>query len=341
MPTPSNFVPRPATTVYGRGVTLKDCAAALRTVCACWLLCTPAACDGSSAPPSQDDPPLAVPDDTKSPPAAATKPLEPAQPDTAQEAAPPEPETPRLPTSPYKVLLLGDSYIATGLGALLERELDAHPHIDAYRRGKSSSGLARPDFFDWQWEGRRQVELRSPDMVVVLVGGNDGQDMSSQSGQRKRVPWDTDAWKTEYRMRMDAFLAALSAPGRKIVWLALPRTNTNKFESKLRIIRAVQREAVEAFGEDATYLETSPFLEADDGSLMSTAIVGKARAPVELRADDGIHFTMAGSEFLAAALAPRVVEALGLPPASELETTPAPEPAQAPAPEAEPTAKSG
>src|SRR5690606_15905590 len=109
----------------------------------------------------------------------------------------------------------GDSLAATGFGALLERKLDAHPLIKCHRKGKSASGLARPDFFDWIAEGKRQVELRDPDLVVVIMGGNDGQDLTRPPrGGGKRVTWKDEAWADAYRERMDQFLHELQAPDR-------------------------------------------------------------------------------------------------------------------------------
>ena len=78
----------------------------------------------------------------------------------AADPASEKPAEPASPPGPYKVLILGDSLAATGFGALLERRLDAHPLVVCFRKAKSASGLARPDFFDWMKEGKRQVDLR-------------------------------------------------------------------------------------------------------------------------------------------------------------------------------------
>ena len=216
---------------------------------------------------------------------------------------------PRVPSpdAPLKVLILGDSLAATGFGALLERTLDDHPDVRAFRRGKSSSGLARPDFFDWMAESKRQVELRQPDLVVVIMGGNDGQDLTESRGGA-RVRWNTPQWRDAYAERVRAFVAAVHGSGANLLWLGLPRTGTVKFERKLELIRAVQQEVVASAG--ATYIDTSPFLLDDDGHLLREAPVGSQSRPQRLREDDGIHFTMGGSRFFAAKVYPAVLEAL-------------------------------
>ncbi|MEZ4382483.1 MAG: DUF459 domain-containing protein [Nannocystaceae bacterium] len=210
----------------------------------------------------------------------------------------------------HTVLVLGDSLAATGFGALLERRLDGHPDITCYRKAKSSSGLARPDFFDWMGEAKRQVAARSPDVVVVIIGGNDGQDLAPQTGKGKRVRWKTDDWSEAYRERVAKFLDEIRGDGRKVLWLGLPKTGTVSFEKKLDLIREVHQNAM-ADLDDVEYLDTIQFFVDDDGNLRKTADVGRKKN-AELRADDGIHFTMAGSQYFADQVYPEVLRVLGV-----------------------------
>ncbi|HLT34981.1 MAG TPA: DUF459 domain-containing protein [Enhygromyxa sp.] len=219
------------------------------------------------------------------------------------------------PQGPRTVLILGDSLAATGFGALLEDKLDAHPDVVCYRKAKSASGLARPDFYDWFDQGPRQVEFRKPDMVVVVMGGNDGQDLPAWKGG-KRVLWGSADWPGAYRGRIDDFLGKITTPvegedAARVFWLGLPMMGMRSLEKKLVLIRQIQQEAVAALGPDAVYLDTTQFLVDENGQLLSSAPVkGKNR---ELRAEDGIHFTMSGSEFLADKVYPEILVALGLP----------------------------
>ncbi len=243
----------------------------------------------------------------------------PPEPAIADKELPEDPSPATDPERPRKVLILGDSLAATGFGALLERKLDAHPQVECFRKAKSATGLARPDFYDWETEARKQVETRSPDLVVVILGGNDGQDLTTRSGKGKRVPWKSDAWNDAYRTRISEFLKQIGAEERKVLWLGLPRSSLTSFEQKLKLIREVQSDAVAAIGATATYVDTTPFITDARGELLTTATVGKHKNQ-ELRADDGIHFTMAGSEFLADKVYPEVLRVLEIedaPPASK------------------------
>lgn len=84
-------------------------------------------------------------------------------------------------------------------------------------------------------------------------------------------------------------------------------------EKKLVLIRQVQKEAVEALGDTGMYFDTVPFVTNEDGEMLTTAKVGPKGKQQKLRAEDKIHFTMAGSEYLADHLYPQVLEVLALP----------------------------
>jgi hypothetical protein len=223
-----------------------------------------------------------------------------------------KPDDPAADTALRPILILGDSLAATGFGAVLERRLDETDGLVCYRKGKSASGLARPDFFDWFDEGKRQVDEREPELVVVILGGNDGQDLTRRKrSDDKRVRWKTEGWEDEYRRRMDAFIGEISAPGRKILWLGLPTMGITSFERKLELIRRIQKEAVEA-ADNATYLDTTPFMSDENGKMLTDAPVGDKRKPQPIRASDRIHFTMPGSHYFADHVYPDVLAALGL-----------------------------
>lgn len=208
-----------------------------------------------------------------------------------------------------KLLILGDSLAATGFGVLLEKRLDAQPGVTCFRKGKSASGLARPDFYDWMDMGKRQVEWREPDYVVVIMGGNDGQDLTSTSGKGRRVRWKTEGWPDAYRERVSKFLGRVTAGGAKVIWLSLPPMGLTSLEKKLVMIRGLQKEAVDELGKDGVYVDLAPYLTDDEGGMLKKAEVkGKSRA---IRAEDRIHFTMSGSEYLADLVYPEILKIAG------------------------------
>jgi hypothetical protein len=239
-----------------------------------------------------------------------------AAPDTLR-AAPVLPAAPAVARPPppaaersHTVLLLGDSLIATGFGEYLQAMLESHPHIRTARRARSSTGLARPDFFDWMAVGRQEVERHKPDVVVVILGGNDGQSLQDGKGG-KPIHWGRPEWEQAYRERLEAFVQVLSAPGRKIVWLELPATGLKRFEQKLGLIRGLQREVITA-RQDALHLDTRPFFTDAKGRALVQARVDGYRKPMRLRMEDGVHFTVAGGRYFASKVYPELLGVLGL-----------------------------
>jgi hypothetical protein len=220
------------------------------------------------------------------------------------------PSAPKPAQSESTVLLLGDSLLATGFGEYLQRRLDDHPQIRCVRRAQSSSGLSRPDFFDWMEAGRQEIDRHQPDAVIVILGGNDGQGITERDGKAV-ARWGEATWASTYRQRLESFLQIISAPGRRIVWLELPTTGLGRFERKLGLIRNLQREVLSARA-DAVHLETRPFFIDDKGKALVHAKVEGFRGRKRLRLNDGIHFTVAGGRYFASKVHPQVLTLLGL-----------------------------
>ena len=85
------------------------------------------------------------------------------------------------------VLIAGDSDAGT-FGPYLDRLLADTDLVDTALDYKVSSGLARPDFFDWTARLHEHVPVVDPDIVVITFGGNDAQGLLDAVGWRRRVP---------------------------------------------------------------------------------------------------------------------------------------------------------
>ena len=80
----------------------------------------------------------------------------------------------RRPTNPAVVLIAGDSDAGT-FAPYLDRLLADTDLVDTALDYKVSSGLARPDYFDWSARLHEHVPVVDPDIVVITFGGNDAQ----------------------------------------------------------------------------------------------------------------------------------------------------------------------
>ncbi|MEM1023980.1 MAG: DUF459 domain-containing protein [Myxococcota bacterium] len=214
-------------------------------------------------------------------------------------SAPQGPEAPR-------VLLIGDSMVVAELGRDMSRTLERVFAAEVHRRGKSSSGLARPDFFDWFSEGARLAELHQPDVVVVIIGGNDGQDLVNEEG-RGRIRWRTEAWPEAYASRVHRFLDAMASEGRRFVWVELPAMDHRRLEGKLQLIRPVQQQALRDRSDVLGQVDTQACFYDKKGQLRQVIPEGpqKGRA---LRQEDGIHFSLFGARWVSRCLTPQLIE---------------------------------
>jgi hypothetical protein len=206
------------------------------------------------------------------------------------------------------VLILGDSMVVTELGRDLGRTLERELAASVVRRGRSSTGLARPDFYDWFTEGARLAERVQPDVVVIIVGGNDGQDLVDEEG-RGRIRWRSEGWPAAYADRVHRFLDGMSAPGRRFVWVELPAMAHRRLEGKLRLIRSVQREALAGRPDVVLQLDTAPCFYGEGGRLLADIPRGDKRGR-PIRQEDGIHLSLFGARYVSRCIAPELLRGL-------------------------------
>jgi hypothetical protein len=213
-------------------------------------------------------------------------------------------EAPAAAAANRRVLLIGDSFVRQSFGRGLERELSG-AGFSVLRRGKGSSGLARPDFFDWWSEGARLVAAHDPEVVIVMMGGNDGQHLFDPD-RRLRVRWGEDEWEEQYAARIESFLDALGAGSRTVLWVELPPMRGRRFERKVEYIRGIQRATLRRIP-SARYVPTGDLLRDPAGRLLETLSVGGGAALHAVHEPDGVHLTPEAGKAFAQQVALRLV----------------------------------
>lgn len=197
------------------------------------------------------------------------------------------------------VLLLGDSMIAGAVGRVLEQRLRGELGWKTTRQGKTSSGLARPDFYDWIAEGRRAREAAAPvDAVVVMLGGNDAQGLYRPKKTRptpdaKWIRWGQPEWMPEYRERVRAFCEAVTAGDEQLFWIGMPVMGVSRLHARMQELNAL---FVEEMGRrDATFIDIWPTLADDAGDFVERKALAEGQPKTRIRAHDGIHLNTAGA----------------------------------------------
>lgn len=196
-------------------------------------------------------------------------------------------------SSRYKLAILGDS-LGVGIGLGMSRSFIRQGRLDVLKKSKESSGLARPDFYNWDKALSRVVRSHKIDIAIVEIGANDGQSIRS-AGKLRR--FGTPAWRREYIKRIDKFIARLKREHASVYWVEIPPMGRPKLNSQVKLINAVIKGRVQRH--DIKYISTWKRFSNRYGQYTAYSRDSKGRR-VKTRARDGVHFTMKGYRLLAA-----------------------------------------
>ena len=198
--------------------------------------------------------------------------------DTTTSTSSTMPQPTFAPGAP-KVQIYGDS-MATGYGTALEQYAkDAGYQADLATKG--SSGLTRPEFFDWPNHLNVWLNNDGARLVVFGVGANDAQPITVND---QKFDVTTPEWSVEYSRRVREVIDMVTSRGKFLVWVGTPDAKEEGFRNKLSILRDATRAAV-----DAAVAEGVPVRYYDTWS----QFVG----PNE-RGDDGFHLNQRASRVL-------------------------------------------
>jgi hypothetical protein len=162
-----------------------------------------------------------------------------------------------------------------------------------------SSGLTRPDFFDWPKRLSSQVAKLQPDVVVICFGGNDAQPIKAQDGKTYQV--SDPAWKTEYERRVGAAMDFLGADGRKVIWVGTPNARSDDFNIRLQVLWAAVKDQA-ASHPGVSLVDTWDMFSSPDGAYADYVVDETDNQAKLMRADDGYHLNFDGANKLARAI---------------------------------------
>src|SRR5439155_25543933 len=77
---------------------------------------------------------------------------------------------------------------------------------------RSSTGLSRPDYFDWPAHFREELVRLRPEAVVVMFGANDAQAFELDGDA---LAFRSASWEAEYRRRVSTVMDQLTGGGRR------------------------------------------------------------------------------------------------------------------------------
>ena len=247
---------------------------------------SPAPSPTPSAPPASSAPP------------ATSVPAPSPSPATTPDPAPGSTRTPRVPTTadPLRVWIAGDSMWERP-GPSLVADLEATGVVDVVGlEFRYSTGLTRPDFFDWPAHAAAQVRALDPELVLFLLGPNDSQPLVE--GGVRHDP-GTDGFDAAYGARVRALMEVAAGDARQVLWIGLPVMRDPGFDQRMQDLDAAYAAAADLV-DGVDHVPTRALFS--DAGRYAEYLPGPDGTSLPMRNRDGIHLSSHGADRLARVL---------------------------------------
>jgi hypothetical protein len=193
--------------------------------------------------------------------------------------------SPLNPLDPLRLWIGGDS-LAGSLGPSLGELTAKTGVVQPVFLSKVSSGLGSPDFFDWPKRGGEELFKLNPEVAVFIIGANDF----------SVVEEDPAGWRPEYEQLVEQMMTLLIGEGRTVFWIGAPVFGDDRSEEILEVNQVFQE--VAARHTEVVYVDAYAMFSTPDGEYTPFLPDGTGET-IRVRADDGVHFTPEGGDFLA------------------------------------------
>ena len=200
--------------------------------------------------------------------------------------------------NPFQLWITGDSMVRF-FGDTLVSLAKTSTMVQATSEPVLSSGLSRPDFFDWPARLTEIMTKHDPDAVVIILGGNDAQNIRAGDGQW--LERFNEAWLDEYRRRIGNVMDLVTSDAdRVLLWVGQPPMRQEGFDRRMQLLNNLyQAEAAERAR--VQYVDLRE-LFTDSSGKYSRYLPDNAGKLVDVRLTDGVHLSHWGGEWLSALL---------------------------------------
>ena len=187
-----------------------------------------------------------------------------------------------------RVAIVGDS-LAQGIGYAADSVFKPY-WVEVFKQGRISTGLARPDFFNWPDQMQTIVERADPDLVLIMLGENDNQGLLYPDGSLEQDigTWE---WASHYQERVERFAQIAASGGAHVVWIGLPNEPDKGRWDFIQKQNAIFQTVADELP-NVSYFDTWDEFAAADGGY--TAYYRNGSKVQEIRAPDGVHFNTDG-----------------------------------------------
>jgi uncharacterized protein len=199
------------------------------------------------------------------------------------------------PTSadPLRVLIVGDS-LGIDMGGQLQYDLAGTGVVNAALDARESTGLTRPDYFNWPAELSADLKTASPEVVVIMIGANDAQDFLGPPD----VPYTSPQWNPMYAQRVSSFMQEAESGGAQVIWVGMPPMQNPSLSAQMADLDTIDQTEAAAQTPPVVYINTDKSLGTAQGGY-TAFITNAAGQVVNVRTPDGTHLTPGGGQVVA------------------------------------------
>jgi hypothetical protein len=193
------------------------------------------------------------------------------------------------------VMYIGGDSLVGQFGPMLDNRAAQSGMVESEVVYEFESGLSRPDFIHWPDRLASVSRELDPDVFVLYFGGNDAQ--AIYMSDDTWIEYGTPEWEDEYRHRVDEVMTLLEEQGHWVYWMGMPIVSSETFRERVRLMNSIyESEAGEH--PQVTFVEAWSVFEGPEGGY-SEYLTDENGDLVDMRLDDGVHYTTAGAIRLA------------------------------------------
>ncbi len=196
---------------------------------------------------------------------------------------------------PLRVGIYGDSQ-AKDLGRRIIQLAADDPLMTLVEHGRVSTGLARPDYYNWPARLQELLGSEDQDVIVFLSGSNDAQTLQDREGNGV-ADVGSPQWEEEYRRRVAGLMDLVNNGRHRLVWVTVPLVGNAKLAPTMQLVNGIIRDQA-ATRPWVVVADAEPLLAGPDGGYVDY-FTPDGGAPVRCRRSDRIHLTLACLDILA------------------------------------------
>ncbi len=196
-------------------------------------------------------------------------------------------------TPPYNVLMIGDSMMGGYVGIFIQQKLMESKNTRVHRKGVVSTGLAFPNYYNWDKKLEKLVKKRKANVLIVMIGTNDFHSLYSLD-QKRYIRFESRKWKDEYTKTTMRLMRIARKHRLLTFWIGLPITEKRSLNPRIKAVNAIHEESASHF-DNIHYIPLWKMFSRGKERFIRYIKNAKGRN-VRIRTRDGIHLNYLASQ---------------------------------------------